>query len=80
MHSEVAMDRYNSLSDATMDTLLEALESLLDKLGDASYEVEYHVRDFVHTFRGLLITDTLCMHALERCLDPRVRRQGHICD
>jgi frataxin len=37
------MERYHALSDATMDTLLESLESLLDDLGDAGYELEYHV-------------------------------------
>jgi frataxin len=37
------MERYHALSDATMDTLLESLESLLDDLGNPSYELEYHV-------------------------------------
>ncbi|KAF8078377.1 hypothetical protein FPV67DRAFT_1557718 [Lyophyllum atratum] len=36
------MERYHALSDATMDTLLESLEALLDDLGNPNYEVEYH--------------------------------------
>ncbi|KNZ71471.1 Frataxin like protein, mitochondrial [Termitomyces sp. J132] len=37
------MDRYHVLSEATMDSLLESLETLLDELADSNYEVEYHV-------------------------------------
>lgn len=37
------MERYHALSDATMDNLLESLESLLDDLGNPTYELEYHV-------------------------------------
>ena len=37
------MEHYHALSDATMDTLLESLESLLDDLGNPAYELEYHV-------------------------------------
>ena len=44
IRSGLSMERYHLLSDATMDTLLEALENLLDGLGNARYEVEYHVR------------------------------------
>ncbi|KAF8226067.1 Frataxin [Tricholoma matsutake] len=36
------MERYHALSDATMDNLLESLESLLDDLGNPTYELEYH--------------------------------------
>ena len=43
-HSDLTMERYHSLSDMTMDTLLESLEVLLDDLGNPSYELEYHVR------------------------------------
>lgn len=42
-HSDLTMERYHTLSDATMDTMLESLESLLDDLGNPSYELEYHV-------------------------------------
>ena len=42
--SELSTESYHSFSDATMDTLLESLEELLDELGNPSYEVEYHVR------------------------------------
>ena len=41
--SNLAMERYHQLSDATMETLLVSLEELLDSLGRPSYEVEYHV-------------------------------------
>jgi frataxin len=43
-NSELSMDTYHLLSDHTMDTLLEKLETLLDGLGNPEYEVEYHVR------------------------------------
>jgi frataxin len=38
------VDKYHALSDQTMDTLLEELETFLDSLGNSGYEVEYHVR------------------------------------
>jgi hypothetical protein len=41
--SELAVDRYHALSDATMDTLWESLEELLDAEGNPSYEVECSV-------------------------------------
>ncbi|KAH7908262.1 hypothetical protein BJ138DRAFT_1158087 [Hygrophoropsis aurantiaca] len=40
--SDLDMDRYHELSDATMGTLLERLEDLLDDIGNDSYEVDYH--------------------------------------
>ncbi|KIM84568.1 hypothetical protein PILCRDRAFT_818146 [Piloderma croceum F 1598] len=40
--SDLSVEKYHSFSDATMDTLLESLEELLDGLGNPSYEVEYH--------------------------------------
>ncbi|KAM6497914.1 Frataxin [Amanita muscaria] len=40
--SNLAMEQYHQLSDATMETLLASLEELLDSLGRPSYEVEYH--------------------------------------
>ncbi|ETW87490.1 hypothetical protein HETIRDRAFT_457050 [Heterobasidion irregulare TC 32-1] len=36
------MEQYHALSDATMDTMLDSLESLLDDFADPEYEVEYH--------------------------------------
>lgn len=42
--SDLSTERYHALSDATMDSLLESLEELVDGLGSDSYEVEYHVR------------------------------------
>ncbi|THH05101.1 hypothetical protein EW145_g5039 [Phellinidium pouzarii] len=39
--SDISMERYHQLSDATMDTLLESLENLIDSLGNSDYEVEY---------------------------------------
>ncbi|KAF8845413.1 Frataxin [Paxillus ammoniavirescens] len=36
------MDRYHALSDATMTTLLERLEELLDGIGSDEFEVDYH--------------------------------------
>jgi len=40
--SAISMERYQELSDKTMDTLMERLEELLDDLGNPYYEVEYH--------------------------------------
>ena len=42
--SNLPVDRYHALSDATMDTLWESLEELLDVEGNPNYEVEYSVR------------------------------------
>ncbi|KAI6136920.1 hypothetical protein F5141DRAFT_995500 [Pisolithus sp. B1] len=36
------MEEYHALSDATMTTLLERLEDLLDELGNNDAEVDYH--------------------------------------
>jgi Frataxin-like domain len=41
--SKLPADKYHALSDQTMDTLLDELETLLDSLGNPEYEVEYHV-------------------------------------
>jgi hypothetical protein len=38
------MDRYNALSDTTMDTLCERLEELLDEKATRGYDIEYSVR------------------------------------
>ncbi|TFK41389.1 hypothetical protein BDQ12DRAFT_626819 [Crucibulum laeve] len=40
--STLSIDAYNTLSDSTMDTLLESLEELLDEAGVPEYEVDYH--------------------------------------
>ena len=34
------MERYHALADATMDTMLESLEGLLDELAEGAFEVE----------------------------------------
>ncbi|KAL1715474.1 hypothetical protein EV715DRAFT_207417, partial [Schizophyllum commune] len=39
--SELPIERYHALSDATMDTMLDNLENLLDDLGKSEFEVEY---------------------------------------
>jgi len=36
------MERYDILSEATMDSLLACLENVLDDLGNPEFEVEYH--------------------------------------
>ncbi|KAF9651389.1 Frataxin [Thelephora ganbajun] len=40
-HSNLPVERYHALSNATMDTLWESLEALLDVEGNPNYEVEY---------------------------------------
>ena len=37
------MERYHELADATMDTMLESLEALLDDLAEEAFEVDYSV-------------------------------------
>jgi hypothetical protein len=56
-HSDMSVEKYHSFSDATMETLLESLEELLDGLGNPSYEVEYHVRASID-FSSVLLTDS----------------------
>ncbi|KAI5898661.1 Frataxin [Schizophyllum commune H4-8] len=41
MYSELPIERYHAISDATMDTMLDNLENLLDDLGKSEFEVEY---------------------------------------
>lgn len=43
-HSDLSIEKYHAYSDATMDRMLESIETLLDDLGDPNYEVEYSVR------------------------------------
>jgi len=40
--SNLSMERYHALSDKTMDTLLEKLETTLDSESNPAFEVEYH--------------------------------------
>ncbi|KAJ7139895.1 hypothetical protein C8R44DRAFT_828268 [Mycena epipterygia] len=40
--SELSTERYSLYSDSTMDNLLNALENLVDSVGNPAYEVEYH--------------------------------------
>lgn len=42
--SDLSLDKYHAYSDATMETLLDSLENLLDNLANPEYEVEYSVR------------------------------------
>jgi len=41
-HNDLAMGRYHALADATMVSLLEQLEDLLDEIANDSFEVDYH--------------------------------------
>ncbi|KAG9314654.1 hypothetical protein JVU11DRAFT_5459 [Chiua virens] len=41
-HSDLPMDRYHALADATMTSLLERLEDLLDEMTNEGFEVDYH--------------------------------------
>lgn len=43
------MDRYHAVADATMITLLERLEDLLDGIANEGFEVDYHVSHGVIT-------------------------------
>ena len=43
VHSDLSIERYHAFSDATMDRMLESIETILDDLGDPNYEVEYSV-------------------------------------
>jgi len=66
--SDLAVERYHALSDATMDTLWESLEELLDAEGNPTYEVEYSVRcDLCPRAVLRLITQT----TLERRVDAQ---------
>ncbi|KAI0768495.1 Frataxin [Trametes elegans] len=40
-HSDLSAHLYHQYADATMDTMLESLEALLDEVADPEYEVEY---------------------------------------
>jgi hypothetical protein len=56
-----------------MDNLLQALEHLVDNLGNPAYEVEYHVRySQLHWY--------ITYVSSERSLDTPAGRQGHIRD
>lgn len=37
------MDRYHALADATMISLLDRLDNLLDEIANEGFEVDYHV-------------------------------------
>lgn len=41
--SNLLAEEYDALSDATMESLLDSLENLLDDIGIPEYEVDYHV-------------------------------------
>ncbi|KAI0824134.1 Frataxin [Trametes gibbosa] len=40
-HSDLPTNQYHQYADATMDAMLESIETLLDDIGDPEYEVEY---------------------------------------
>ncbi|KAJ7597276.1 hypothetical protein C8J56DRAFT_314425 [Mycena floridula] len=42
LRSILSMERYHSLSDKTMNSLLEELEDIVDQHGNPSHEVDYH--------------------------------------
>lgn len=46
------MDRYHALADATMLSLLERLEDILDEMANEAFEVDYHVSRGVTTQRS----------------------------
>lgn len=50
--SDLSMERYHALSDATMTTILERLEELLDEVGNDAYEVDYHVSSKISDSRA----------------------------
>ena len=43
LRSDLPVHLYHQYADATMDTMLESLENLLDEVGDPDSEVEYSV-------------------------------------
>lgn len=45
----IMMERYHALADATMTSLLERLEDLLDDVSNDGFEVDYHVSRGVTT-------------------------------
>ena len=73
MCSELPIERYHALSDATMDTMLDNLENLLDDLGKSEYEVEYSVRLLAaHCYF------VSCMIS-ERCIDTGPGGTRNVC-
>ena len=42
------MEQYHALSDATMETMLESLENILDEEASSDYEVDYSVSRKAH--------------------------------
>lgn len=43
-YSDLSTSQYHAIADATMDSLLDQLEVLVDAQDDSQYEVEYSVR------------------------------------
>lgn len=58
--SDLSIERYHALSDATMTTLLERLEDLLDTVGNDAYEVDYHVRLLEFWLRSRALDSLFC--------------------
>jgi hypothetical protein len=48
--SDLPINTYHTYSDATMETLLDSLEVLLDGEANPEYEVEYSVRPILVTY------------------------------
>lgn len=71
--SEISSDRYHQLSDATMDTMLESLEALLDEVSNPSYEVEYSV-----SIPGFLLCYTL-LNCIEWRFNSQFGRKWYLC-
>lgn len=42
--SHLSVEKYHILADRVMDHLLESIEELVEAVGDADQEVDYHVR------------------------------------
>lgn len=76
LNSDLSAERYHALSDATMDTLWESLEQLLDAEANPNYEVEYSVRCGSHSHAW---THMLSILPIERGADTQVGRAWDIC-
>ena len=82
--SELSLEQYHAYSDATMETLLDSLENLLDTLGNPEYEVEYSVRltasFLVLAFGCLAHCARMVFHFLEWSPHTEAGTTRYICD
>ena len=74
-NSDIPTEDYHAIADATMDSLLDSLEALVDAADDPSYEVEYSVGQKTSFFASL----TMLLMA-EWCIDSQARRPWRLCD